>query len=139
MNNYFARDKIKNTLNKILADNGLNILYNMSNSRDFVVKQCVSKDNKRYILKIRKRQSDFLKQQFINEIFINVFLGKKFSEKFPYKVIDYNIEDEPEFLLYKMIKASPLNGYYFLIGSRNKKKYKPKEIVELIFLLQKHN
>lgn len=131
------QDKIKKTLNKILANNSLNVLYNMSNSCDFVVKQCVSKDNKRYILKIRKRQSDFLKQQFINEIFINIFLGKKFPEKFPYKIIDYNIEEEPEFLLYKMIKASPLNGYYFLIGARNKKKYKPNEIVELIFLLQK--
>ncbi|MEA2088492.1 MAG: phosphotransferase [Patescibacteria group bacterium] len=137
MNNFFAQDNIKKALNEILENNGLNVLYNMSNSCDFVVKQCEGKCDKRYILKIRKRNNDFLKQQFINEIFINIFLEKKFPDKFPYKIIDYNIEDEPEFLLYKMIKARPLNGYYFLIGARNKKKYNPKEIVDLICLLQK--
>ncbi|NCF75537.1 MAG: hypothetical protein GWO87_03570, partial [Xanthomonadaceae bacterium] len=113
MNKFFAQNKIEKILNKVLTNNSLNVLYNMSNSCDFLVKQCLGKDKKRYILKIMKRKSDVLRQQFINEIFINIFLGKSFFKNFPYQVVDYNIEKGEEFFLYEMIEGRTLNGYYF--------------------------
>ncbi len=129
-------EKIQEIFRKILNKHQLKPLYIMSTSGDFLVWQCVDEQGENYILKIRKKDDKALKREFINEILINIFLEKKRLKSFPYKIIDYSFKNKPEFLLYKMLSGQALNGYYFLIGSRNKKNYYPKKIVYLLNFLQ---
>lgn len=131
------KNKLEEIVKKVLVEYDLKILYNMSTSGDFIVKQCVNNVGVHFILKIRKRKSDRLRQQFINEIFINIFLEQIEKENFPYEVIYHNIGESEETLLYKMIEGHALNGYYFLIGKRKSINYNPRKIVQLISLIQK--
>ena len=130
------KKNLQKILDKVLLENDWKILYNMSTSGDFIVKQCINSKKENFILKIRKRKSKRLKQQFINEIFINIFLEKYYKNDFPYKVVYYDISEGEETLLYKMVEGRTLNGYYFLIGKRNAKYYNPKKIIDLISLVQ---
>ena len=130
------KEILEKRIQKILLDNDLKMLYNMSTSGDFVVKQCVNKKGENFILKVRKKKTEKLRQQFINEIFINIFLGKSPNRSFPYEIISYDVSKESEHILYKLVEGRPLNGYYFLIGKRNSKFYIPKKIVDLILYLQ---
>lgn len=130
------KEATKKIIDKVLLDNKLKILYNMSTSGDFAVKQCVNDRGENFILKVRQRKSEKLRQQFINEILINIFLGEAGCDNFCHKVVSYDIGNEPEYLLYKMVEGNPLNGYYFSIGKRNSNDFNPKKIVDLILFIQ---
>jgi thiamine kinase-like enzyme len=130
------KEELEKKIQKILTDNSLKILYNMSTSGDFVVKQCINEKGENFILKVRKRKTEKLRQQFINEIFISIFLGESPNKNFPYEIISYDVNDSPEYILYKMVEGISLNGYYFLIGKRNSKFYIPEKVVDLILYLQ---
>ncbi len=134
---FFSKNKIKKTLDSVLLDNNLKVLYNMSTSGDFVVKHCTDADGKNFILKIRRRSSDELRRQFVNEVFAIKFLSEKSYSKFPFNIISHSVTLGSEFLLYEMIDGVPLNGYYFLVGKRNKGEYDISSIVDLISWLQK--
>ena len=108
----------------------------MSTSGDFVVKQCINKKGENFILKVRKRKSEKLRQQFVNEIFISIFLGETPNRNFPYNIVSYDAKKDPEYILYRMVEGISLNGYYFLIGKRNSKYYIPEKVIDLILYLQ---
>jgi thiamine kinase-like enzyme len=127
---------LEKRIQKILSDNSLKILYNMSTSGDFVVKQCINKKGENFILKVRKRKSEKLRQQFVNEIFISIFLGETPNRNFPYNIVSYDAKKDPEYILYRMVEGISLNGYYFLIGKRNSKYYIPEKVIDLILYLQ---
>lgn len=135
---FFSKNKISKTLDSVLLDNNLKILYNMSTSGDFIVKHCVDSDGNNFILKIRRRDSSNLKQQFINEIFAVKFLSEKSYDKFPFNIISYSVASGGEFLLYEMIDGTPLNGYYFLVGKRNKGEYNVSSVIELVSWLHQY-
>lgn len=130
------KEILEKRIQKILSDNDLKILYNMSTSGDFIVKQCVDKNDNNFILKVRKKKTEKLRQQFVNEIFINIFLGKSPNRNFPYEIVSYDVSKEPEYILYKLVEGTALNGYYFLIGKRSSKFYTPEKIVDLILYLK---
>jgi thiamine kinase-like enzyme len=131
-----TKEELEKRIQKILSDNSLKILYNMSTSGDFVVKQCIDEKGKNFILKVRKRKTEKLRQQFINEIFISIFLGESPNINFPYEIVSYDAKKDPEYILYKMVEGISLNGYYFLIGKRNTKYYIPEKVIDLILYLQ---
>ena len=95
---------LEKRIQKILSDNSLKILYNMSTSGDFVVKQCINKKGENFILKVRKRKSEKLRQQFVNEIFISIFLGETPNRNFPYNIVSYDAKKDPEYILYRMVQ-----------------------------------
>ncbi len=123
-------------LDEILARHKLKSLYPMSTSGDFLVRQCRAENGVDYILKVRQRPEEELRQQFINEIILNLYLGKKYPDLFPYQVKDYNFSQEPEFLLYKMLPGYPFNGYYFYLGQRNERFFRVEELLELLQTVQ---
>ena len=51
------KEILEKRIQKILLDNDLKMLYNMSTSGDFVVKQCVNKKGENFILKVRKKKT----------------------------------------------------------------------------------
>ncbi len=133
----FPKERINERVDEILKKNELRPLYTMSTSGSFSVTQCINDESKKnYILKVRRFDSNQVRKEFVNEVYINKFLGEEFSEEFPYKIISYDVDRAPEYFLYEMIEGWALNGYYFLVGSRQKDNYHPREVIYLLKTIQ---
>jgi len=94
--------------------------YTMSLSGEFHVRTLTNKRNT-YVIKIRKRTGKTWQQRFYNEILINKLISTTHSSYI--RGLDkyrYDLSITPEYLFYSYIPVSPLNGYYFYIGERQK-------------------
>ncbi len=135
--NKFTTKQIEVIVKKVSKKFNLTPQYIMSTSGEFFVKTYVV-NKKTYLLKIRKLKSPKNKQRFIKEININHLLSKK---NIPYletpKFIESNTKLKPEYLLYELINGTPLNTYYFYLGTRRTQNLLNSHFLEIIQNIQK--
>ncbi|MFH0818506.1 MAG: phosphotransferase [Patescibacteria group bacterium] len=89
----------------------------MSTSGTYLV-WLLKKNNKKYLIKIRRRHSKATKQNFIKEILFNNFLSSlKITKLQTPKNIKYNFDREPEYLLYQIIAGYALSNYFYFVDA----------------------